>query len=106
MSKNYSGPGSTLTFVAPDGGATAGVPLVLVDTVVIPIASGVAGDVLVGHLDGVWRLPADAALLQGQKVALQAGVLVDPLTATGDTVPFGKLMSAPAGGIAEALLIQ
>ena len=106
MSKNYSGPGETVTFVAPEGGATAGVPLVLVDTVVIPMASGAAGAVLVGHLDGVWRLPADAALLQGQRVSLQAGVLVDPLTAAGDTVSFGKLMSAPVGGIAEALLIQ
>ena len=106
MSKNYSGPGSTVTFVAPAGGASAGVPLVLIDLVVIPMASGVEGDVLVGHIGGVWRLPADAALLQGQKVALQAGVLVDPLVATGDLVPFGKLMSAPVGGIAEALLIQ
>ena len=106
MSKNYSGPGQTVTFAAPAGGATSGVPLVLVDLVVIPMASGVEGDVLVGHIGGVWHLPADAALLQGQKVALQAGVLVDPLTAIGDLVPFGKLMSAPVGGIAEALLIQ
>lgn len=78
----------------------------LVNLVVIPMTSGVVGDVLVGHTGGVWRLPADAALQQGQTVALLGGTLVDPLTASSDTVPFGKLMSAPVGGIAEALLIQ
>jgi len=104
MAKNHVGTGQTVNFTAPVAGAFSGVPLVLNDMVVVPTSTGVNGAKMVGITDGEWRLPAEGALLQGQKVNVLAGVLVAP--AVADSVPFGKLTSDVSGGFATALLIQ
>lgn len=104
MAKNHVGTGKTVDFTAPVGGAFSGVPLVLNEMVVIPTSTGVSGTKMVGITDEEWRLPAEGALLLGQKVNVLAGVLVAPGVA--DSVPFGKLTSDAVGGFANALLIQ
>lgn len=102
--KNYSGNGATVTFVAPTGGAVAGVPVAVVDLVLVPTGSGPKGTVLVGHTGGTWSAPAAAGLKQGQKVGVLAGGLV--AAATADAVYCGKLTSDTVNGFADFLLIQ
>ena len=102
--KNYSGSGSTVTFVAPTGGAVAGVPVAVADLVLIPVGSGPKGAVLVGHTGGAWLAPAAAGLKQGQKVGVLNGGLV--AAATVDAVYCGKLTSDTVNGVAAFLLIQ
>ncbi|WP_122423310.1 capsid cement protein [Pseudomonas viridiflava] len=104
MSKNYSSTGDTVTFVAPTGGAVAGVPVALNDLVVVPLQSGAKGAQLVGRTGGAWNVPAAAGLKQGQKVGILNGGLVP--AATADAVYCGKLTSEVVGGVAEFLLIQ
>lgn len=103
MAKNHVSSGKTVGFVAPTGGAVAGVPVALNDLVLVPLSGGPEGAPLVGVTDGEWRVAADGALKQGQKVNVLAGVLVAPEVA--DSVPFGKLTTDMAGGFANALLI-
>lgn len=102
--KNYSGSGATVTFVAPTGGAVAGVPVAVVDLVLVPVGSGAKGAVLVGHTGGNWNVPAAAGLKAGQKVGVLAGTVV--AAATADAVYCGKLTSDTVGGFAELLLIN
>lgn len=102
--KNYSGNGATVTFVAPTGGAVAGVPVAVEDLVLVPTSSGPEGAVLVGHTGGEWRVPATAGLKQGQKVGVLDGGLV--AAATAEAVYCGKLTSDTVSGFAEFLLIQ
>jgi predicted RecA/RadA family phage recombinase len=104
MSKNYAGNGETVTFVAPTGGAVAGVPVAVNDLVVLPLQSGVKGTPLVGRTGGAWTVPAAAGLKQGQKVGILNGGLV--AAATADAVYCGKLTSDTVNGFAEFLLIQ
>ncbi|MQU22144.1 DUF2190 family protein [Pseudomonas helleri] len=104
MAKNYSGSGETVTFVAPVGGAVAGVPVAVNDLVLIPLQSGAKDAVLVGRTGGAWNVPATAGLKTGQKVGVLAGVLV--AAATASAVYCGKLTSDTVGGFAEFLLIQ
>jgi len=104
MAKNYSGTGDTVTFIAPTGGAVAGVPVAVVDLVVVPLGSGAKGTPLVGRTGGAWNVPATAGLKQGAKVGILNGVLVAAVTA--DAVYCGKLTSDTVGGFAELLLIN
>lgn len=102
MAKNFVSSGETQDFIAPAGGAVAGVPVAINDLVLIPVSGGLEGDKLVGHIRGEWRVKADGALKKGQKVSVKAGVLVAP--ATADSVPFGKLTSDMVSNEATALL--
>lgn len=104
MSKNYQGPGQTVTFVSPTAGTTSGVPLAINALVVVPMDTTTKGQLCVGALGGSWLLPVTGALKQGAKVSLLAGGLV--ADGTADAVPFGKLLGDASGGFAEALLIQ
>lgn len=103
MAKNFVSSGETQDFIAPVGGAVAGVPVAINDLVLIPISGGPEGTKLVGHVGGEWRVAAEGALKAGQKVSVKAGVLVAP--ATADSVPFGKLTSDMVSNKATALLI-
>lgn len=104
MAKNYSGTGDTVTFVAPTGGAVAGVALAVNDLVVMPLQGGPKGTVLVGRTGGAWTMPATAGLKLGAKVGVLNGGLV--AAATADAVYCGKLLSDTVGGYAEFLLVQ
>lgn len=103
MAKNFVSSGETQDFIAPAGGAVAGVPVAINDLVLIPISGGPEGAKLVGHTRGEWRVATEGALVAGQKVNVKAGVLVAP--ATADSVPFGKLTSNMVSNMATALLI-
>jgi len=104
MAKNFSSDGSTVSFVAPTGGAVAGQPLALDQLVVMPLSSGPKGTLLVGVTNGAWVVPVAAGLKLGAKVSVLAGALV--ADGTADSVPFGKLLADELGGYAEALLVQ
>jgi predicted RecA/RadA family phage recombinase len=103
MAKNGVSSGETLDFIAPAGGAVAGVPVVINDLVLVPISGGPVGTKLVGFTRGEWRVAANGALTTGQKVNVKDGVLVAP--ATAGSVPFGKLTSDMVSNAATALLI-
>lgn len=57
MSTNYIQPGETMTFTAPVGGVTAGVPVLIGALVVIPTSDAAAGDPFQGHTEGVFTVP-------------------------------------------------
>ena len=103
MAKNFVSSGDTQDFIAPAGGAVAGVPVAINDLVLIPVSGGDEGAKLVGHPRGEWRVVATGALKMGQKVNVKDGVLVAP--ATEGSVPFGKLTSDMVSNSATALLI-
>lgn len=104
MAKNYSGAGKSISIASPTGGTTAGVPLVVLDTVMVPLDTTVKDQQVTVLLDGAWRLPVTGALKFGAKVSVLSGTLV--AAGTASSVPFGKLLTDAVGGFAEALLIQ
>jgi len=106
MAKNHSGEGKSRTFVSPTGGTTNGVPVVLNSMVVIPLEDTVKGQNFTGVLCGSWILPVTGALKTGAKVSWLASSSSLVAADTADSVPFGKLLSDAAGGVADALLIQ
>lgn len=59
--KNYIQPGNTMTFVAPSGGVTSGVGLVIEDMFVVPTVSAAQGVAFEGLVAGIVRLPKTSA---------------------------------------------
>lgn len=104
MAKNYVCEGGTLTFTAPDGGVTAGTPVIIHTLNVIPLETVKAGEPFTGALGGVWQLPATAGLTAGSEAAWDGARLVAADTENAKTL--GKLVSDESGGYAEALLVQ
>lgn len=102
MAKNFVQEGHCPEFTAPAGGVTAGVPVVLGTLVVIPLTDAAEGEGFAGRTGGVWSLPCAAGLTLGAKVGWLDGELV--AAATAEAVEFGKLITAEAGGYADALL--
>lgn len=57
MSTTYLGPGDTLEFTAPSGGVTAGVPVLIGDTLVVPTSSVAQGLPFRGKSTGLHTVP-------------------------------------------------
>jgi predicted RecA/RadA family phage recombinase len=55
--KNFVQSGDFLTFVAPSGGVTSGVPLMIEAAIVVPTGSAAEGASFTGALGGVFALP-------------------------------------------------
>ncbi len=52
--KNYVQHGDNVTFTAPSGGVTSGVPVLIGDLLVVPVASADEGDDFAGQITGVY----------------------------------------------------
>jgi predicted RecA/RadA family phage recombinase len=54
--KNYIKDGKNMTFTAPSGGVTAGVPVKIGALLVIPVASALQGELFAGETQGVFSV--------------------------------------------------
>lgn len=104
MAKNYVQEGDALTLIAPAGGVTAGTPVTIGTLCVVALHDALAGEPFTGRPAGVWQLPAATGLTAGAEVGWLNGELV--AAATAEAKAFGKLVTAEAGGYADALLIN
>lgn len=70
MSKTYLQPGDTLDLVAPEGGVTSGVPLLVGGVLVVPQVTAAAGVTFAGMVVGVhaYTKTASQAWTQGQAI--------------------------------------
>lgn len=68
MAGDFVQPGRTLTFIAPSGGVTNGVPVLVQNVVVVPNSTVAVGIAFEGDIEGVFTLPktAGAAWTAGQ----------------------------------------
>jgi len=57
MATNYIRDGKTTEFVAPVGGVTSGVPIVIQQTVCLPITTALVGVTFSAYTSGVWEMP-------------------------------------------------
>ena len=58
--KNYIGPGNTLTLVAPAGGVTSGVPVIIGSQFVIPKVTAPEGSTFAAERKGIFSLAKKA----------------------------------------------
>lgn len=70
MSTTFIQPGDILTFTAPGGGVTAGTPVLIGDTLVVPTATVAAGLTFQGKTTGVFTCPKTAAQAWAEGVIL------------------------------------
>ena len=70
MAKNFIKSGDPLTLIAPAGGVTTGVPLVLVAIFAIPLTTAAATEEFEGATEGLWSLAKNTAkaFTEGEKV--------------------------------------
>ncbi|SEG12409.1 DUF2190 family protein [Marinobacterium lutimaris] len=101
--KNFVQKGETVDFIAPTGGAAAGIPLVVGSLVVIPVLSVPEGYECVGTVEGVFNLPKLSTDTPGQfgKAYWDATNGYVTTTAT-DNTEIGVFMEALASGTTEA----
>lgn len=98
MATTFVQPGSVVEFVAPTGGVTVNVPVLIGGLFVIPQVTAAATVAFNGYIDGVHTLPktiSEGALVQGQAAfwdATNAKITIDPSLG----LPIGALAAAAA----------
>ncbi|KAA0015496.1 DUF2190 family protein [Salinicola corii] len=106
MAKNFNGSGKTLTMIAPAGGVTSGIPVVLGALVLVPLDSAAEGEEFVGHTYGEWKdVPCASGLVAGASVSM----LDDEMVAAGaadSAGPIGALTTDAADGVATVFIVQ
>lgn len=98
MSNNFKQYGNILPFIAPGGGVVAGVPIVIQNVVVVPVATAAAGVEFQGRIDGVISgvlKAAGATWTTGQVLYFDTADSTWK-TATGATARRAGIAAAPA----------
>jgi predicted RecA/RadA family phage recombinase len=97
--KNMNGTGKTMTYTAPAGGVTSGLPVLIGALFIIPATTAAAGVQFAGEADGVWILPkatGEGAWTEGKPLfwdVANARVSIDPTVG----LPIGTIAAAAAG---------
>jgi predicted RecA/RadA family phage recombinase len=98
-----------LTMVAPSGGVTADVPLMIGDLCVIPVCDADEGELFAGRTRGVFRLPkhSGTAFTAGELVEwdVSAGELIAPGSTAGD-IEIGYVMTAAGSSDTYAVIAK
>lgn len=103
--KNFVQKGDIVSFVAPAGGVTSGVPVVVGSLVVIPAFSAAAGYDCEGATTGVYDLPKKSTDVVTQFAPAYWDEANTELTVTAtDNTLIGVFMDALASGTTEAVV--
>lgn len=100
--KNYDSPAKSVTFIAPSGGVTSGVPILIGSLLVVPVASADETEKFAGHTEGAFEVTkvGSQAWSQGDTVYWDAGNSRFTKTASG-SYKAGVALEAVGSGAGE-----
>lgn len=104
--KNGHSRGDIITFTAPSGGVTSGVPVVIGSLFVIPAITASEGEVFEGAINHAWNLPKVAAntTTVGQAAYWNATAGAATTTATDNRL-IGAFIEVTANGDTTAAVV-